>query len=224
MNMSLEVHRLRVRRQALLAVATSLSLQSCRSSAPYHPAGDYQGELRVPIEHLGVEVFEEIVKHADWSNGHDVDRDCSDASCVPNTGGTRVRIRAIGDAWKISRLAPPGAGVLVARMRNDGDGRESVYGIPPGKDWWYLLWDRNASGTPRWRLVRHHAPFLGHHEISFPSYGEPIKDCGDAHVYTVSDADFKDCPPPLGAVTIAMAAARARAWVTCSQGCCTADY
>lgn len=196
------------------------------ASAPAAPAiqggvTSYKGALPGSIETIDVADFEAVVANAAWSAGRDVDRDCAELLCRLHLWSTSVRIKAIDDAHLVDYKNLPPNGVLVARMRNLGNHKELRYQLPRGDDWFYVLFVNDKLGVPRMRLVRHMTSSPGAHSLKVLEMGPSVSDCGDGHKFASPDADFKDC---VGGGVAPASSRSAKAWVSCSQGCCTSDF
>jgi hypothetical protein len=195
------------------------------TSAPYRPA-TYRGALPKPIDSLirNPREFLDLVGPHVWRGHDNVRRDCK--ACGP-AQFTIVDVGAIEDAHTVKHDSLPPNGVIMARLHNHGQRIEAKYGIPPAGVW-YVLWGGDGQAVPHMRMVK--LVVSGHDTtIALTDVLGRIRDCGDTHADTTlagPDADFASCRSRLAPRTTPEIATSQRTdgvWLSCSQGCCTAD-
>ena len=208
------------------------SVDSARGGQPQRVGPPYQGTLPDSIHKLDAARFAEFVGQKRYK-GRTIDRDCSGSDCGPGRS-TKIKIEAIEDAYEVDYINLPRTGVIVGRMRNIGPHRDVKYDSLPPNDpntAWYLLWTRATNGN---------AAFLHFVQLKERGPGAPVMavlpdsfpvfDCRDQHDWKASDAGFKDekdCRQRLASDSLPFAAPVSRvgtAWLSCAQGCCTADF
>jgi hypothetical protein len=229
---------------ASLAMTTLMLLAACSRSrnlaVPCLPQpGTYAGTLPEPVEQIDAARFRTFVSQKVFRGTRVVDRDCAESDCRPDgQGGPEARIRiqaieAIEDAHCVDFVNLPANGVVVGRMSNVGSRQDVRYAelpssTPPGNPnvVWYMVWVPSADGAVL-RLVRltERGPDSPKKEMD-PRIGR-VFEC-DKHPSDHPDAGFKKCSPSVaqsaGAPFALPVDRTGTAWLSCAQGCCTAEY
>jgi hypothetical protein len=240
------MHRPRIRTvravlHASLALTTLILLAACSRSTnvavpcPPQP-GTYAGTLPDAVERMDAARFRTFVSQKVFRGTRVVDRDCAESDCRPGGGGgpeARIRIQAIEDAHCVDFINLPANGVVVGRMSNVGSRQDIRYSelpasTPPGNPnvVWYMVWVPSAEGAVL-RLVRltERGPDSPKKEMD-PRIGR-VFEC-DKHPSDHPDAGFKKCAASVaqnaGAPFAPPVDRSATAWLSCAQGCCTAEY
>jgi hypothetical protein len=120
--------------------------------------------------------------------------------------------------------------VVMARMRNTGDFEESLYGMPPHSEYWYITWIADANKHARMQIMRTVKDAAGNTVLELDPKQYPVKLCPDDHGKpSKSEAGFTDCLSTGFVADSSQGRSAPKsdtgpAWLTCSQGCCTAEY
>jgi hypothetical protein len=187
--------------------------------------GKYKGSIARDIKAYNAEEFRRFVRSRGW-RGWARKRKCKEEGCKDGSKTTVMSAEAIEDSYKIDLdtvRVKERFGVIAGRLKNLGDYTDSTYGMPKGKEEWYLLW----GGTTEPNQVRIVKLIPGQTELTIIAHGH-VKACTPASEHppgTKSEADLTGCAPRNQSLTAArlFAYMREGAWISCSQGCCTSD-
>jgi hypothetical protein len=191
-----------------------------------------KGELGEPIEDLvkKPDVFLEFVRGIPWNNGHQRDRACRGITCSLGRR-TKLSINASNDGHNVDPKNLPTHGVLMAKMMNHGSLMDEKFSMPAGDEEWYFLWEKDSSHSAQdsshsaqVRLVKLRFGADGAPSVELDSVRKPVTVCTPEHKPSKAEADFKGCSSHVNREDLTLAAIRADAWMTCSQGCCTSAY
>jgi hypothetical protein len=208
------------------AAADSANRVTAAATGGASSAARTKGELSEPIEALAAkpDVFLELVRGIPWNNGHQRDRSCRGIGCGLGRK-TKLSINTTNDGFDVDPSNLPPYGVLMAKMMNHGSLMEERYSMPAGDEEWYFLWEKDASNSPQVRLVKLRFANDGAPSVEIDKLQKPLTVCDPAHPKPAkADADFRGCSHVSGDQEILLAAAKADAWMTCAQGCCTSAY
>jgi len=167
-----------------------------------------------------------------WATKNPVPRKCKKNSGQPCTGTetTTVEIEPMEGAKDVDHENMTEPFVVMARMRNVGDFEESLYGMPPHSDYWYVTWISDANNHAWMQIVRTVKDASGKPSLEPDPKKFQVKLCPDHHGKpNQSEAGFTDCLSAGFVVDtsqgrVAPKSDTGPAWLTCSQGCCTAEY
>lgn len=192
--------------------------------------GRWAGSLPQSIEAMKADQFLRLARSRKWA-GWARPRTCKGTGCGGAEKYTWASAEAIEDAHTVDidslNLSP--TGVIIGRLKNLGALQEDTYGVPAGKEEWYFLWGGDGAAKPHMRLVKLNpggwgiAPTM---RVDGPA--RVISACEPKHFHPrqrSSDADLTGCGPRNadGSLAGRVFHTKAGAWISCSQGCCTAD-
>ena len=210
------------RSAAQMPADSGRSRASASTNVP-EPAYTPLGTLPRPLDDMLAHPaeFKELVDPPSMYTGNFANRSC--VAC----GGekTKVHVGAIADAWRVNFNSLPLNGVIMGRMQNFGKYDEEQYRIPK-KETWYILWGGDGASDAHMRFIRRidEPNNVTRFEL-VPGWLSKVTDCGHPKKFK-PDADFSDCELKFAAERNgggAVLSANKGVWLSCSQGCCTAD-
>jgi len=189
-----------------------------------------------------VKGFHDVVSGKGW-HGWRRNRLCKGhANCENGAKSGKLVVQAIHDAHKVPVALPAGnKGVVIGRLMNVGDYRDSTLDVPPkaaGRkpDEYYFIvqpgtTDKAVLMVARLTFGADDKPT----SLDVDSAPDGFVKCGHTKTPKVrGTADFKVCPPTRsngggkgGSASAPMRladAADALAWFSCDDGCCTAQW
>jgi hypothetical protein len=182
------------------------------------------GELTKPIADYTGDELVTLVNSLQFGGGNERGRRCDGAAvCTgPNAQTTRVRVEGVVGADSVLLLNGSRFGVIVARGRNLGANRESMYGMLPGNRYTYLLIALPGQGnTARWQIEQ--VDVNGNNRSHSPLSTGTLQACGHQW-YRGARSDFRTCADPVlrPASTMLLQGGEPPWWYPCSEGCCIA--
>ena len=195
--------------------------------------GALAGALPRPIESYASDAagFHALVRSRGWV-GRDRPRKCIDDPACARPGNPArawLRVQAIEDAHEVDLNGLPGNGVLMGRIMNVGRMRDSIYGIAPGREEWYIVLEpmEGRPDSARQKIAR--LTFEGNSDVpravEVVEVAEPVVACpphGEPRP-RFPEADFRPCSLSVSTPDTTSSFLTARAWMACAHGCCTSN-
>ena len=207
------------------ASGTSATARAPQSLAAQQRAAA-PGDLTKPLDQYTGDELNSLVASLQFTGGVTRARRCRD---LPGCNGgnptrdTRVNVEAIAGEDSIGGTNVGQFGTIVARGRNIGGARESMYGMRPGNRYQYfLIILPDTGGTNRWQIEQ--LEVVGNNRTHAPLASGRTRGCNHPFV-PGARTDFRSCaqPPLVRPASFVQAIDDSPWWYACPAGCCTAE-
>jgi len=188
------------------------------------------GDLPDDLTNMSATDLEDFARKIDSIVGTEQPRRCRGTpQCDAGTGRTMAQVQTFVGQEKLDLQNVGQHGTLVMRLRNTrpGGGREARYDLLPGAHVYYVIASKAQDGSLTWTMQE--LILSGPNPQKGRTMPGAWRECGEDHTPPANQLpQFWACPGIISATAAGRPSGRVGdpltdpAWMTCSDGCCTA--